>query len=162
MSSLRERNLLYARLEEVLGAEPAGILMNQIPTESDLATRADVTDLGARFDGLENRFGNLERRFDGLELRFDGLENRFDELELRFDDLEKRFDLLEARFDALVGRVDQIDARMDRLEAHMVRFDDKLDGFHAALREQTRTYMYTMTGVMAAFATVVVASGVIN
>lgn len=127
MSSLRERNLLYARLEEVLGAEPAGILMNQIPTESDLVTRADVTDLGARFDGLE-----------------------------------KRFDHLEARFDALEGRVDQIDARMDRLEAHMVRFEDKLDGFHAALREQTRTYMYTTTGVMAAFAAVVVASGVIN
>ncbi len=141
MSSLRDRNLLYARLEEVLGAEPAGILMNQIPTESDLATRADMTGLGARFDGLELRFDGLERRFDGLEIRFDHLE---------------------ARFDALEGRVDQIDARMDRLEAHMVRFDDKLDGFHAALREQTRTYMYTMTGVMAAFATVVVASGVIN
>jgi uncharacterized coiled-coil protein SlyX len=141
MSSLRDRNLLYARLEEVLGAEPAGILMNQIPTESDLATRADMTGLGARFDGLELRFDGLEKRFDGLEIRFDHLE---------------------ARFDALEGRVDQIDARMDRLEAHMVRFDDKLDGFHAALREQTRTYMYTMTGVMAAFATVVVASGVIN
>jgi chaperonin cofactor prefoldin len=148
MSSLRDRNLLYARLEEVLGAEPAGILMNQIPTESDLATRADMTGLGARFDGLELRFDGLQKRFDGLEKRFDGL--------------ERRFDHLEARFDALEGRVDQIDARMDRLEAHMVRFDDKLDGFHAALREQTRTYMYTMTGVMAAFATVVVASGVIN
>ncbi len=155
MSSLRDRNLLYARLEEVLGAEPAGILMNQIPTESDLATRADMTGLGARFDGLELRFDGLERRFDGLEIRFDHLEARFDALEIRFDHLE-------ARFDALEGRVDQIDARMDRLEAHMVRFDDKLDGFHAALREQTRTYMYTMTGVMAAFATVVVASGVIN
>jgi hypothetical protein len=127
MSSLRDRNILYARLEEVLGTEPAGILMNQIPTESDLATRADVTDLGARFG-----------------------------------DLEKRFDRLDVRFDALEGRVDQLDARMDRLEAHMVRFEDKLDGFHVALREQTRTYMYTMTGVMAAFATVVVASGVIN
>ncbi len=53
MSSLRERNILYARLEEVLGTEPAGILMNHIPAESDLATRTDVTDLGVRFDGLE-------------------------------------------------------------------------------------------------------------
>jgi hypothetical protein len=141
MSSLRERDILYARLEEVLGAEPAGILMNQIPTESDLATGADMTGLGARFDGLELRFDGLEKRFDGLEIRFDHLE---------------------VRFDALEGRVDQLGARMDRLDAHMVRFDDKLDGFHAALREQTRTYMYTMTGVMAAFATVVVASGVIN
>jgi len=127
MSSLRERNILYARLEEVLGTEPAGILMNQFPTESELATKADVTDLGTRFDGLE-----------------------------------RRFDRLEVRFDALEGRVDQIDARMDRLEAHMVRFDDKLDGFHQALREQSRTYMLTMTGVMASFSAVIVATGILT
>ena len=148
MSSLRERNILYARLEEVLGTEPAGILMNQFPTESDLATRTDVTDLGVRFDGLETRFDGLERRFDTLETRFDGLEQRFDRLEVRFDALE--------------GRVDQIDARMDRLEAHMVRFDDKLDGFHQALREQSRTYMLTMTGVMASFSAVIVATGILT
>lgn len=141
MSSLRERNILYARLEEVLGTEPAGILMNQFPTESDLATRDDVTDLGTRFDGLETRF-------DGLETRFDGLERRFDRLEVRFD--------------GLVGRVDQIDAHIERLEAHMVRFDDKLDGFHQALRDQSRTYMLTMTGVMASFAAVVVATGILT
>jgi hypothetical protein len=134
VSSLRERNILYARLEEVLGTEPAGILMNQFPTESDLATRADVTDLGTRFDGLETRFDGLERRFDRLEVRFDGL----------------------------VGRVDQIDAHIERLEAHMVRFDDKLDGFHQALRDQSRTYMLTMTGVMASFAAVVVATGILT
>jgi hypothetical protein len=127
MSSLRERNLLYARLEEVLGTEPAGILMNQFPTESDLATRADVTDLGVRFDGLETRFDGLETRFDALE-----------------------------------GRVDHLDTRMDRLDAHMMRFDDKLDGFHQALRDQTRTYILTMTGVMASFTAVVVAAGILN
>jgi hypothetical protein len=108
--------------------------MNQFPTESDLATRADVTDLGTRFDGLETRFDGLERRFDRLEVRFDGL----------------------------VGRVDQIDAHIERLEAHMVRFDDKLDGFHQALRDQSRTYMLTMTGVMASFAAVVVATGILT
>ncbi|MEA2022936.1 MAG: hypothetical protein U9N79_01455 [Actinomycetota bacterium] len=148
MSSLRERNLLYARLEEVLGTEPAGILMNHIPTDSDIATKSDVAELGSRFDGLERRFDRLEVRFDALETRFDGLERRFDRLEVRFDALE--------------GRVDQIDARMDRLEAHMVRFDDKLDGFHQALRDQTRTYMLTMTGVMASFAAVVVATGILT
>jgi chaperonin cofactor prefoldin len=141
VSSLRERNILYARLEEVLGTEAAGILMNQFPTESDLATRADVADLGTRFDGLETRF-------DGLETRFDGLERRFDRLEVRFD--------------GLVGRVDQLDAHIERLEAHMVRFDDKLDGFHQALRDQSRTYMLTMTGVMASFAAVVVATGILT
>ena len=141
MSSLRERNLLYARLEEVLGAEPAEVLMNQFPTESDLATRSDVTNLGTRFNGLETRFDGLEARFDSLETRFDGLE---------------------VRLDALEGRVGQIDARMDRLEAHMVRFDDKLDGFHQALREQSRTYMLTMTGVMASFSAVIVATGILT
>jgi chaperonin cofactor prefoldin len=155
MSSLRERNLLYARLEEVLGTEPAEVLMSQFPTESDLATRFDVTNLGARFNGLEARFDSLETRFDSLETRFDGLETRF-------DGLERRFDRLEVRFDVLEGRVDQIDAHMDRLEAHMVRFDDKLDGFHQALREQSRAYMLTMTGVMASFSAVIVATGILT
>jgi uncharacterized coiled-coil protein SlyX len=141
MSSLRERNILYARLEEVLGTEPAGILMNQFPTESDLATRSDVTDLGTRFNGLETRFDGLEGRFDGLE---------------------RRFDRLEVRLDALEGQVGQIDARMDRLQAHMVRFDNKLDGFHQTLREQSRTYMLTMTGVMASFSAVIVATGILT
>lgn len=134
MSSLRERNLLYARLEEVLGPEHAVTLMSQFPTESDLATRVDVAELGARFDGLETRFDGLEGRFDRLEVRFDALD----------------------------GRVDQLDARIERLEAYMVRFDEKLDGFHQALRDQSRTYMLTMTGVMASFAAVIVAAGVLN
>jgi len=148
MSSLPARNLLYARLEEVLGPEHAVTLMSQFSTESDLATKVDVAELGGRFDGLETRFDGLEVRFDGLETRFDGLERRFDRLEVRFDALE--------------GRVDQIDARMGRLEAHMVRFDDKLDGFHQALREQSRTYMLTMTGVMASFSAVIVATGILT
>jgi len=117
MSDLRDRNLLYARLEEVLGAEPAGILMSRIPTETDLATKSDIAHLESR-----------------VEIRMD----RFDE------------------------RMDRFDERMDRFEKRMERFEDKLDGFHTALREQTRTTMLTMAGVMAAFASVVVASGFVG
>ena len=113
MSTLRERDVLYARLEEVLGTEPAGILMSRIPADTDLATKADI--------------GHLETRLDGIDLRMD----RFEE-------------------------------RMDRFEERMIRFEDKLDGFHQALREQTRTYILTMAGVMAAFASVVVAAGFLN
>ena len=51
---------------------------------------------------------------------------------------------------------------MDRLEAHMVRFDGKLDGFHQALRDQSRTYILTMTGVMPSFAAVVVAASILG
>lgn len=131
MSSLCERNILYARLEEVLGAEPAGILMTHIPTETDLATKSDMAHLESTFD----------ERMD----RFDERMDRFDE-----------------RMDRFEGRMDRFEIRMDRLDARMERFEDKLDGFHGALREQTRTYMFTMTGVMAAFATVVVASGILT
>lgn len=131
MSSLRERNILYARLEEVLGTEPAGILMNHIPTDSDIATKADIDTLG---DRLDTRIDRLDVRIGGIDGRLDGIDGRFD----------------------------HVDSRLDRLEAHMIRFDDKLDGFHQALRDQTRTYMFTMTGVMAAFATVVVAAGILN
>jgi hypothetical protein len=69
--------------------------------------------------------------------------------------LESHF---ETRMDGFEGRMDRFETRMDRLDARMERFEDKLDGFHAALREQTRTYMFTMTGVMAAFASVIVAA----
>ena len=36
--------------------------------------------------------------------------------------------------------------RTGGLHAHMSRLDDELDGFHQALRDQTRTSMFTMTG----------------
>ena len=124
MSDLRDRNLLYARLEEVLGAEPAGILMSRIPTETDLATKSDIAHLESR-----------------VEIRMD----RFDE---RMDRFEKR--------------MERFDERMERFDERMERFEDKLDGFHTALREQTRTTMLTMAGVMAAFASVVVASGFVG
>ncbi len=138
MSSLRERNILYARLEEVLGTEPAGILMNHIPTDSDIATKADIDTLGDR----------LDTRIDRLDVRIGGIDARLDGIDARLDGIDRRFD--------------HVDSRLDRLEGHMIRFDDKLDGFHQALRDQTRTYMFTMTGVMAAFATVVVAAGILN
>ena len=117
MSILRDRNILYARLEEVLGTEPAGILMSHIPTETDLVTKRDITHLESRF-----------------EIRMDGFE----------------------------GRMDRFETRMDRLDARMERFEDKLDGFHQALREQSRTYMLTMTGVMASFSAVIVATGILT
>ena len=129
---------MYARLEEVLGAEPAGILMNQFPTDSDIATKSDLDALGDRVD---LQIGRLDTRMDGLNGRMDRFEQRMDQ----FDERMERFEI-----------------RMDRLDTRMERFEDKLDGFHAALREQSRTYMFTMTGVMASFAAVVVATGILT
>ena len=79
---------LYARLEEVLGAEHADTLMTRLPPPPDeLATKADTGRFEQRFDGLERRFDGLEQRFDGLERRFDRLEIRFDRLDDRFGDM---------------------------------------------------------------------------
>ncbi len=105
--------------------------MDHIPTEVDLATKADITTLGDRLNALGDRLNALGDRLD-------------------------------ARIDGIDSRLEHVESRLDRLEAYMVRFDDKLDGFHQALREQTRTYMLTMTGVMASFAAVIVATGILT
>jgi chaperonin cofactor prefoldin len=122
MSKLRDRNLLYTRLEEVLGAESAGILMQQLPPESGHATRSDIADLGAQI-------GDIAGRVDGLESRMDNLDTRMDNLDTRMDNL---------------------DTRMERMERHMERFDDRLHDFHGALREQTRHFILASTGAMVA------------
>ena len=89
MSELRDRNLLYARLEEVLGPEPAGILMQQLPPESTIATRSDIAGLSSRLDRVDSRLDTIETRLDALETR---LENRIDRLESRMDRLDDRMD----------------------------------------------------------------------
>lgn len=75
MSDLRDRDRLYARFKEVLGPEPADILMSNLPPVRDVATSADV----AR---VESRIGGLETRMDGLESRMERLEAHME----RFDD----------------------------------------------------------------------------
>ena len=83
-------------------------------------------------------------------------------LDARFEAIDARFDAIDSRFGGIDARLEQVDSRFDRLESHLVRFDAKLDGFHEALRDQSRTYVLTMTGVMASFAAVVVATGILN
>ena len=93
MSDLRDRDLLYARLREVLGVEPAEILMQNLPPTSGIATASGLRDVAAqvtgRIDGLDSRMDGLDSRMDGLDSRMDGLDSRMDRLEAhmeRFDD----------------------------------------------------------------------------
>jgi hypothetical protein len=72
MSDLRDRGLLYARLREVLGVEPAEILMQNLPPATGIATASGLRDLAAQITG----------RMDGLDSRMDRLEAHME----RFDD----------------------------------------------------------------------------
>jgi predicted nuclease with TOPRIM domain len=76
MPDLQNRRLLYDRLEEVLGAEPARILMQQLPPTGEVATRSDMRDLGDRMDRLEDRMDRLEDRMDRLESHMDRFDDR--------------------------------------------------------------------------------------
>jgi len=76
MSDVRDRNLLYARLEEVLGAEPAGILMRQLTPHDEILTKSDLrqfeTTVTGRIDGLEIRIDRLETHMERFDDRLDG------------------------------------------------------------------------------------------
>ena len=125
MSSVQERTLLYARLQEVLGPEPAGILMQELAPQDGVATKADLVDVRTQ-----------------LELRIDGVETR----------LDSRMEGLDSRMEGLDKRMDRLDKRMDRLDGHMDRFDDRFQDIHGAIREQTRHFILASTGTMVALA----------
>ena len=131
MSELRDRNILYARLEEVLGKKPAAILMQQLPQTSELATRDDLTRLegalSGRIDGLAGRMGHVEGRLERVEGRLERVEDRIDKLD---------------------GRMERVEMRMDRLGDRMERLEGRFHGFHEALRDQTRQYILMLAGAM--------------
>ena len=92
---------LYARLEEVLGAQHADVLMTHLSPGDDVATKSDIA-------AIRSDLGTLAGRFDGLEQRFDGVEQRFDGLEQRFDGLERRFERFEERIDSRLERLQEV------------------------------------------------------
>jgi hypothetical protein len=117
MSDIRDRDFLYARLEEILGAEPAGLLMRQLPPTGELLTKTDLHEL----------FTPVTGRMDGLETRMDGLETR-----------------------------------MERLEIRMERLETRMDGLYTAIHQQTRSFIVSMSAVMASFSAVVIATGILT
>jgi hypothetical protein len=103
MSDIRDRDFLYARLEEILGAEPAGLLMRQLPPTGELLTKTDLHEL----------------------------------------------------FTPVTGRMDGLETRMERLETRM-------DGLYTAIHQQTRSFIVSMSAVMASFSAVVIATGILT
>lgn len=112
-----ERAELYNALEQVIGKEPARMLMERIHETGDLATKAEVAELGR-----------------DMNLRFERVDARFDAVDARFDAVDARFERVDARFDPIDARLEKIDARFEKL-------DDRLFQFHETLRGYSRTFV---------------------
>jgi chromosome segregation ATPase len=145
MADTQKRDLLYARLQEVLGDDQAGTLMSYLPASTELATVHDIHGMGST---IETLIGRLDERMDRMEQRIDQLDQRIDQLDQRMDRLDQRMDRLEDRMDRMEQRMDRMEERMDRMEEIMVRFDDRLHGFNEALRDQTRNILLFTLGTM--------------
>jgi hypothetical protein len=64
----QQRSRLHRRLEERLGDEEAGTMMELLPPVgwADVATKHDLAHLERRFDRMEGRFDRLEARFEAV------------------------------------------------------------------------------------------------
>ena len=119
---------LYARLEEVLGADHAATLMTHLPP-SPAGRLATFDDVGVLSRSVDGRFAWVDERFDKVDERFDKVDERFDKVDERFDRLEERFDRLENRFD---------------------KIDDRFHDLQGAIRDQMRFYSGTTVAAMTA------------
>lgn len=59
------RHALYSELERVIGPEHATTLMTHLPMypADEVATKADIARLEARFDRLEDRLDGMQRTY---------------------------------------------------------------------------------------------------
>ena len=95
---------LYARLEEVLGADHAATLMTHLPP-TPAGRLATFDDVGVLSRSVDDRFAWVDQRFDRVDERFARVDERFDRMDERFDRLEKRFDKMDDRFHDLQGAI---------------------------------------------------------
>ena len=81
----RRRHRMRSKLDEVLGSDVAGDLMESLPPFdwTRIATKDDLQVIHGRLD-------NMDRRFDLVDQRFDNLDRRLDNMDRRFDLLDKR------------------------------------------------------------------------
>ena len=151
---------LYARLEEVLGNPHADTLMTYLPQDpgTELATKADIADLGARIDRLAE---HMMRGFEQVDARFEQINARFEQVETRFEQVDARFEQIDARFEQVDARFEQVDARFADMQRQFDRADHRFelmeDRFHTVrddLRDQLKTFTLTMLGGMTALTAV--------
>jgi chromosome segregation ATPase len=122
-----QRERLRTGLLAVLDQEDAETLMAALRERDDLATRADVDALGARF---EERFAAIDQRFEAIERRLDGMDQRFAAIQLQL-----------ARFDERFATTDE---RITRAKFEVI------GTLSTAMITQTRTMIFTMAGTVVA------------
>lgn len=78
MSDERRRHRMRAKLDEVLGTDVAGDVMEALPPFdwTRIATKDDLQLIHGRLDNIDGRLDNLDGRFDNMDRRFDLLEQR--------------------------------------------------------------------------------------
>ena len=83
---------MRSKLDELLGSDVAGDLMESLPPFdwTQIATKEDLQLIHGRLD-------NMDRRFDLVDQRLDNMDQRFDLVDQRFDNMDRRFDLLDKR-----------------------------------------------------------------
>ncbi len=89
-----QRLALRQQLIELLDEEPAMTLMESLPPMdwNELATKADIEAIDARFDVIDSRFDVIDSRFDVIDARFEAIDSRFEAIDLRFEAMGDRID----------------------------------------------------------------------
>ncbi len=110
----QDRQSLRERLEEVLGSQPTGVLMDLLETHPDneLARRSDVLAIGAKLNGIDVRLEGIDVRLEGIDVRLEGIDVRLDRIEGRMDGIEGRMDGIDARMDAFDRRIEGVETRL--------------------------------------------------
>lgn len=142
------RHKVHTALEESIGDENAGALMQMLPpyewheiaTKADLASHKDLMVL--HFKVIEQRFEANDQRHAEFMGKVEGLEGDVAELKTDVAELKTKVDRLETKVNGLETdvaglktdvaelktKVDRLETKVDRLETKVDRLETKVDG----------------------------------
>lgn len=162
----QSRNVLYQRLEDVLGDEPAATLMEHLPSTGwrDVATKDDLAQLEERltlrFDhdlirvesSLNERMSSLDR---ALTTRMNALEREMTELRLSFEQFcgttDARFGEMDRRLGDMDRRFGDMDRRFDEMDRRFGEMGERFLGkaeFYKTVTAQTIALVVFMTALV--------------